>query len=635
MAAVLTGPYGGGEDTDTQYPLLGETLGLWRLLRGVGKGGMGEVYEAEYDFIHLLSMRHEPTQRGVIRQELHALPRAEQAKLASDLLGMNLLPDARFAVKVCNARTGTAGFKRFIQEAELAKRLGSHPAIVTVHYIHNCEDDRGSNPEQLDLGQGRHSDVAYMVMDLAVRNYDVHRLAIEDAVSMVRAMATALDHAHEHGVVHRDLKPENILGGVDEPLLTDFGIAKEVDQSLGLTRTGQIIGTLDYMSPEQATDAKHVDLRSDIYSLGVVLFEFATRGCLPYYHISERESCLAAIRTEKTEPRWPRLYDPHFPAGLEYIILKAMAYNRDERYQQMSEFIGDLDRFTRGEWISPYRRVRPRRFVWHYRAQHPKLFVYAPIVGVALLVLVLLVLLPPMLDSRRRSMTNQITQLESYVDKTGDLFGDEQIKLVESLEGFFASFPDEYPALSERFETLIGVYYDKRFLRADFTGSKSFESIERLRLAAGGEKQPWALQDGVQGLTMNADVSLVCAPYGSGLVYVRLEVESDDPIVLTVQGDGDASRRCVLKASASGVRFDFEEGESSERNLAFKPFYGGRYHLDVAIAVDAESARSYWPNSQKKEHPHAGVLKDGGSARVQLDLPQGAVLKVFEIWPRE
>jgi serine/threonine protein kinase len=100
-------------------------------------------------------------------------------------------------------------------------------------------------------------------------------------VHVVRCIATALDHAHHNGVVHRDLKPENILGTVRHPLLTDFGIAKELDHSLGLTRTGQVIGTLDYMSPEQATDAKTVDHRSDIYSLGVVLYEFATQGGLP------------------------------------------------------------------------------------------------------------------------------------------------------------------------------------------------------------------------------------------------------------------------------------------------------------------------------------------------------------------
>ena len=111
----------------------------------------------------------------------------------------------------------------------------------------------------------------------------------------MRCIASALDYAHQCGVIHRDLKPENILGDVHNPQLTDFGIAKEIDHSLGLTRTGQIIGTLDYMSPEQATDAKNVDQSSDIYSLGVVLYEFATGGHLPYIHLAERETLLGGF----------------------------------------------------------------------------------------------------------------------------------------------------------------------------------------------------------------------------------------------------------------------------------------------------------------------------------------------------
>ena len=224
------------------------------------------------------------------------------------MLGKSLPPDARFAIKVCSARSGTAGHRRFIQEAELAQRLGDHPYIVTVHAI-----QAGSGTEtamlsrdvrhlNLPVERGPHADVAFMVMDLAVRDYSHDRMSIRSAVHVVRCIALALDHAHQAGVVHRDLKPENILGSKHHPLLTDFGIAKELDQSLGLTRTGQIIGTLDYMSPEQATDAKNVDHRSDIYSLGVVLYEFATGGHLPYIHLAEREAALGAIRSERAEP---------------------------------------------------------------------------------------------------------------------------------------------------------------------------------------------------------------------------------------------------------------------------------------------------------------------------------------------
>ena len=173
----------------------------------------------------------------------------------------------------------------------------------------------------------------------------------------------ALKSIHDTGYLHCDLKPENILSDVEHPLLTDFGIAKEVEQTHGLTRTGQIIGTLDYMSPEQATDAKHVDLRTDVYSLGVVLYEFASGGCLPYYHLTDRESCLAGIRSERIEPRWPRQYVAKFPHALEWIILKAMSHKPQDRYQTMSDFIADLDRYTRGAWIPFWGHVKLKRFI--------------------------------------------------------------------------------------------------------------------------------------------------------------------------------------------------------------------------------------------------------------------------------
>ena len=230
---------------------------------------MGEVYASEYDYRHLLPLQYPEEQRQQVAEELAALPREEQVRMVSDMLGTPLPADAQFAIKICSARKGTPGYRRFLQEAQLAKRLGVHPHIISVQAIHSAgEGDRrcatGAVGGRSASGFGLHGH------GLAERSFDPNRLSIPQAVHVVRCIASALDYAHQCGVIHRDLKPENILGDVQNPQLTDFGIAKEIDHSLGLTRTGQIIGTLDYMSPEQATDAKNVDQSSDIYSLGVV-----------------------------------------------------------------------------------------------------------------------------------------------------------------------------------------------------------------------------------------------------------------------------------------------------------------------------------------------------------------------------
>ena len=626
---------------DPDYPLVAETLGLWRLTRGLGRGGMGEVYQGEYDFLHLLTLRYKPEERGMIRRELAELPREEQARLASELLGTPLEAEAQFAIKVCSARSGTAGHRRFIQEAELAKRLGDHPYVVTVHSLSPGDGSavRGSVAHHVTT-TGRHQDVAFMVMDLAAREYDHTRLSITESVHIVRCIALALDHAHSHGIVHRDLKPENILGGVEHPYLTDFGIAKELDQSLGLTRTGQIIGTLDYMSPEQATDAKNVDHRSDIYSLGLVLYEMSTRGQLPYIHLSEREAALSAIRSERIESKWPRDHVPDFPRGLERIILKATAHRPDERYQEMSDMIRDLDRYGRGEWIPAITHVSPKRMIRHLIQAHPKLSWGLPLVLVAMLVAWLVILMPEWLDKTRQYYDAELQEYARVVEQITSghqqQLSLEQRERIMQLANRLTADQENYSEQYQRLQQLDQQRRLSRYLKIEFTGlgDEDREAKDELQLAAGVNDPNWRLVPDGGLLTIEHTVLRNLRPYGDGQLVVIFDAELREPegFVLEVTESDEARSHTQAVIENGELVLRFLQDRLPPEEIHRRPFApGGRLYL--YLIIDDAGVRAYVP--QRLRPLRAVALTPGSPGRVRLELPRGTILRNLQIWPKK
>lgn len=279
-------------------PLLGMVVeGRYKIQSVIGQGSAGTVYKAVQELIG----------REVAIKVLHDY----------------LVSDDEF-------------IKRFRQEAKASSRL-SHPNIITIY-------DFGLIPE---------GHRPYIAMDLLIGTplsdllASVERLSLEEAIPVFVQVCSALGEAHRQGVVHRDVKPENIVlversGQRLFPIVVDFGIARIVEESdaAKITRTGTVCGSPTYMSPEQCTSSK-VDHRSDIYSLGVVIYETLT-GEVPF-HSDELVRVMAMHLSDPPTPLNQVKPGLVFPEMLEEVVYKSLAKNPDQRFQSMEDFANALE----------------------------------------------------------------------------------------------------------------------------------------------------------------------------------------------------------------------------------------------------------------------------------------------------
>lgn len=264
-------------------PRIGEELAGYLLEARIGQGGMGVVYRAEHTVL--------------------------QRKAALKLLPPNLAENAGFR-------------ERFLHESRAAASL-HHPNIVMVY------------------DAGRAGDHLYIAMqyvegaDLGELLRREGRLPLPRALAILDQVASALDAAHERDLVHRDVKPGNVLVGAgDHAYLTDFGLTKPLKAAEAFTATGQVVGTIYYVAPEQIRGGT-LDGGADVYALGCVLYECLT-GTVPY----ERDSDVGVMYAHIQDPP-PRLSEvrPDLPKGIERVILKALSKKRQDRYATCAEMI--------------------------------------------------------------------------------------------------------------------------------------------------------------------------------------------------------------------------------------------------------------------------------------------------------
>lgn len=299
-------------------------IGPFRILAPIGEGAMGIVYEAEQE---------RPSRRVALK-----------------ILRPGLIP--------------TEVMRRFELEYEFLGRL-HHPGIAQIFQAGIEDTAYGAQP--------------YFAMELVVgRRLDEYvrakRPTLRERLLLVAAIADAVQHAHHRGIIHRDLKPANILvTDAGEPKVLDFGIARAAHHGLMTTvqtGAGEVLGTLSYMSPEQVSgDLSSLDTRSDVYALGVILYEVLAER--PPYELDRKPFAEAARIIHEEEPTRLRSATGSVPSDVETIVIKALEKEKERRYSSAADLADDIRRFLRDEPIAarpPSAAYQVRKYARRHKA---------------------------------------------------------------------------------------------------------------------------------------------------------------------------------------------------------------------------------------------------------------------------
>ena len=342
VEAMLAGDAGAGleerEPAESGGPQDLRTLGPGELTPGRGTRGRPCVSIPGYELLEEMG-----------RGGMGVIYRARQ-KTPNRIVALKMIRSGQFASQ--------AEVQRFYAEAQAAAQL-DHDGIVPVYEVGEYQGEPFFSMKLVE-GEG---------LDVVLRRRDQNRI---ETLELLRQVCHAVAHAHDRGVVHRDLKPSNILVDTEgRARVTDFGLAKYLNNESALTTHGDVMGTPGYMSPEQAGgDADRVTAASDVYSLGALLYELLTgRTPIQADHVN-LVGTLRMIQEHDVIP--PRSFDRRVPRDLNTICMHCLEKQPQQRYANARELTNDLDRFLDGEAIQA-KPLGVFRSLWCWARQRPGL----------------------------------------------------------------------------------------------------------------------------------------------------------------------------------------------------------------------------------------------------------------------
>ncbi len=324
-----------------------QSLGKYKLLGVIGTGGMGKVWKGQDRYGNIVAVKvlhsagtNSDAQIKRFQREADVMSRLPHRNICR-VFEMGEFEGIQFLVMefVDGLTLSDLLYERTRDESvgSVAKPLADIKSLI--HALREEHSSRGEGEPAEDETP-------------APRAKKTRVLPVEQTLNIFLKVCDAVQFAHEHGVLHRDLKPGNILLREDgEPLVADFGLAKisSGDSGQSLSVSGNVVGTLENMSPEQAESSKDVDERADVYALGTILFQMLTGR----RHFEATGNIVAdAQALQAHEPPRPRGFNPKLDGDLEVIVLKALRNSPRERYRSVAALGADIERYRRGEIIS-------------------------------------------------------------------------------------------------------------------------------------------------------------------------------------------------------------------------------------------------------------------------------------------